>query len=497
MIGNPYSRRSPPGVREDRSSRSTAAVEPDAASRLSWKAVLAGALICACVHEPAGLGSFAAPEFVHERVAAGPHNVLSLIVTAGVRHADSVAVRLAVMDAGAGEDIVTAAVAVRADSVRVPVLGLRPDRAYLLHAVAWGPGGTATGSVLPAMTGSLPSDLPSWAAGGPDPSPGFVVFAAVSYGVVIDNTGRIVWYRRFPNGPGLNFMTQPTGHYVVRPPTPDPTDVEPWLELDALGDVTRTLGCARGLPSRFHDLISEPDGSYWILCDETRAMDLSPLGGMSAARVTGTVVQHVSADGALMFEWSAFDHFELTDLDSAERRGANVNWTHGNALDFDADGNLILSFRSLGEITKINAQTGEIVWRMGGRRNQFTFLDTPVPAFSRQHSVRATGPGRLLLLDNVGDPGQSQAERYVVDESDRSARLVQWRAAGPGRVTVIGGSVQDLPDGRMLAAFGTAGRVEEYDAAGRVVWSITGDAGYVFRAQRIQSLYAPGAGSAR
>lgn len=39
--------------------------------------------------------------------------------------------------------------------------------------------------------------------------------------------------------------------------------------------------------------------------------------------------------------------------------------------------------------------------------------------------------------------------------------------------------------------------VEQYDAQGRVVWKIEGNAGYVFRAQRILSLYSPGSGSPR
>jgi len=37
------------------------------------------------------------------------------------------------------------------------------------------------------------------------------------------------------------------------------------------------------------------------------------------------------------------------------------------------------------------------------------------------------------------------------------------------------------------------GRVEEYDATGTVVWSINGNAGYFFGAQRICSPYNPGA----
>src|SRR5206468_221350 len=124
------------------------------------------------------------------------------------------------------------------------------------------------------------------------------------YGLVIDNSGRVVWYRRFADGPGLNFMAEPNGHYVARPETPDGAPPHRWVELDPLGNVIRTFGCARGLEPRFHDLISETGGGYWIMCDETRTMDLTALGGVADARVTGTVVQSIGADGALRFEWS-------------------------------------------------------------------------------------------------------------------------------------------------------------------------------------------------
>jgi hypothetical protein len=324
-----------------------------------------------------------------------------------------------------------------------------------------------------------------------------VVFAARLYGLVIDNTGRVVWYRRFPNGIGLSFMAQPNGRYVARPATPDPSDVESWVELDPLGNIRRTLGCARGLQTRPHDMISELDGGYWLMCDEVRTMDLTAAGGIGDARVTGTAIQHLSADGTLLFHWSPFEHFAITDGEAADRTGASVNWTHGNALDLDVDGNPIVSFRNLGEITKINAVSGAVIWRMGGRRNQFTFPDSPSPPFSGQHSARVSAPGALIILDNLGSPGESRAEGYTVDEVALTARLARSYTSIPGVVTQIGGSVQSLPGGRTLVSFGTAGRVEEYDAAGRVTWRIDGDAGYVFRAQRIRSLYAPGVGTAR
>src|SRR5207253_2282170 len=293
--------------------------------------------------------------------------------------------------------------------VLVPRVGLLPDTRDLLRFVACAGDQTILGDTVGFATGTLPAALPRYVTDGADPSPGYVVFATGLYGLVIDNGGRVVWYHRFsPYGPGLNFEAQPTGRYVARPSVPDPTVLPHWVEIDPLGTVTRTFGCAGGLSPRFHDLIAEPDGAYWIMCDETRTMDLSGLGGVANAQVMGTVVQHVSSEGDVLFQWDPFDHFEITDLVPASRTG-----------------------------------------------------------------------------------------RYVYDAELHTAQLVASYGPSPGVTAQLGGSTQDLPGGRTLVSFGPAGRVEEYDASGQVVWHIEGNPGYVFRAQRIRSLYRPGVGSPR
>jgi hypothetical protein len=225
-------------------------------------------------------------------------------------------------------------------------------------------------------------------------------------------------------------------------------------------------------------------------------MDLSSIGGQSAAQVTGTMIQHVSATGTLLFSWSPFDHFSLMDLDSISRSGPTVNWTHGNALDFDESGHLLVSFRSLSEITKINVIDGTVIWRMGGLANQFSFPGGQTP-FARQHGLRVLGPGLLQLLDNLGEPTGSRAERYQFDEQNRTAGMVTSFSAPPAVTAQLGGTTQSLPGGRILVAYGNASRVQEYDDSGNVVWEIQGSPGYIFRAQRILSLYHPGAGTAR
>jgi arylsulfotransferase ASST len=465
---------------------------------IRWHGIVGVAgLVAGCVNEPAAPSLPLAPMISAASVTANSHNALSAIVSVHVRNADSVAVLFHLSDVPSAGDSITPAAQTVGDSAAIPVLGLLPARRYALRAVAYWAGRNVLGAEMELTTGVLPLDLPHYVASGPDPSPGYVVFAARLYGLVIDNTGRVVWYRVFPNGPGLSFMAEPNGHYVARPTTPDPADVDPWVEIDPLGNITRTLGCGLGLQPRPHDMISERDGGYWLMCDEVRTMDLTAEGGVAQARVTGTAVQHLSVGGTLLFHWSPFDHFAITDGQPADRTGANVNWTHGNALDLDVDGNLIVSFRNLGEITKIDAVSGAVIWRMGGRQNQFTFLDSPVPAFTGQHSARVSAPGALMILDNLGTPNESRAEGYSVDEAARTARLARSYSSLPGVVTQIGGSVQNLPGGRTLVSYGTAGRVEEYDSAGRLMWNIEGDAGYVFRAQRISSLYAPGVGTGR
>jgi hypothetical protein len=150
----------------------------------------------------------------------------------------------------------------------------------------------------------------------------------------------------------------------------------------------------------------------------------------------------------------------------------------------------------LNEITRIDTVTGNVSWRMGGLANQFTFPGGLQP-FTRQHGVRIIAPDRIQLLDNLGEPAGSRAEQYRFDESRREASLVGSFSALPPVTALLGGTTQLGADGRILVAYGNGNRVQEYDRSGAVTWQIEGDAGYIFRAQRIHSLYLPGAGSPR
>ncbi len=260
-----------------------------------------------------------------------------------------------------------------------------------------------------------------------------------------------------------------------------------------LGEEIGRYACV-GYKTRFHDLLVLENGERWIMCDEDQVMDLSASGGMPDALVTATVVQHQSPAGAVLFQWRALDHFAITDVPLDVRTGQAVNFTHCNGIALDADGNLLLSSRTLNEITKINATTGDIMWRMGGLANQFTFPGDPKGFFAQQHGLRFAGPGHIQILDN-GTSAPSRLVRYAVDPVALTATMDFEFIDAPTTFTIVGGSTQVYPNGRALVSFGREGRVVEVDQQGNRAWELTGiDNVYVFRAQRIQSLYFPAVG---
>lgn len=418
-----------------------------------------------------------------------PENVLAAQVEVQAEAYDSAYIRFR---AGAGPVQETPAVAFNGDTLSlVPVLGLDTAAVYEFSIVLKLSG--AADQVVDSLSftsGSLPVWIPPIGSTGASSEAGYLAVSLPDGAVIVDNFGKVVWYHYSPNGVLNSFQAQPAGVYTILGTGATETQFH---VLNSLGQETGTLACI-GRPTRFHEVLVAGGGDAWLLCDETRTMDLTAVGGEAAAAVTATVVQHLSVAGTLLWEWNAFDHFDITDLPLVDRTGPNVNFTHGNGLGFDADSNLVLGFRSLSEVTKVDRTTGAIIWRFGGLRNEFTILNDPKGEFEHQHGVRWAGLGQIQVLDN-GLIAPSRFVRYFLDPTAHTA-LMQWQFVDdPGTWTLVGGSTQYHPDGHGTVSFGRAGRIIEVDQAGNRAWELTGlDGVYVFRAQRIGSLYTAGFG---
>jgi hypothetical protein len=228
-------------------------------------------------------------------------------------------------------------------------------------------------------------------------------------------------------------------------------------------------------------------------------MDLTTLGGRPGQPVAGHILVRQSASGATEFLWSAWDHFSLADwlfVPANLSSYASIDFDHPNSLALDRDGNYIVSFAGLGEITKIDTVTGQMRWRLGGRHNQFSIVGDPLGGFGFQHDVRVLENGDLLFFDNglVHTPPESRALQYRLDLKKMTATLVWEYRHEPPVFNAFVGSVQRFQNGNTLIGYGAANLMTEVSPSGQVIWearlTIDGQSvPFFYRVRRIASLY--------
>jgi hypothetical protein len=264
-----------------------------------------------------------------------------------------------------------------------------------------------------------------------------------------------------------------------------------FLVMDRTCTVIDTLQCGNGYDTDPHELRILPNGHTLMLGLDEEVVDMSHVvpGGYSSALVVGYVIQELDQNKNVVFQWRSWDHFQITDAMHIDLTATWIDYVHGNALDVDTDGNLLLSSRHLNEITKINRETGAILWRLGGMNNQFRFVNDSI-GFSYQHAVRRIANGNITLLDN-GDfhvPPFSRALEYALDEEQKTATLVWQYRNTPDVFGSAMGFVQRMENGNTLIGWGAGNpTVTEVAADGTKLYEMTFDAGvYSYRAFRYE-----------
>jgi hypothetical protein len=126
-----------------------------------------------------------------------------------------------------------------------------------------------------------------------------------------------------------------------------------------------------------------------------------------------------------------------------------------NELDIDEDGHVLVSARHLSEVTKINRDSGEIIWRLSGAHSSFTFVNDPLNGTSFQHDISALGNGHYLIFDNGNyhNPQVSRAVEYQLDLTNMIAQLFWQFRDTPDKYTYWRGNAQRLPTGNTLINF--------------------------------------------
>ncbi len=345
---------------------------------------------------------------------------------------------------------------------------------------------------------TLPKDFPSTTVLKEDrPETGLLFLSNLDYSntglyspylMILDQSCNPLFYRKM-TGNCFDFKPQPNGEFTF------------WNQgvfwgMDSTFSINQTYQCKNGISTDAHDLQFMANGHILYLGMDVQQIDMSSIvpDGNPEAIVLGLVIQEMDRDNNIVFQWRSWDHFNITDATYLDFTAGTIDYVHANALEVDTDGNILLSSRHLDEITKINRETGGIIWRMGGKNNQFTFTNDSI-GFSHQHAIRRIANGHVTLYDNGNyhTPQFSRAVEYRLDEKEKTATLVWQYRNTPDYFGPAMGNVQRLRNGNTLINWGTTNpSVTEVTSEGAKAFEMTLPEGvYSYRAYKTDKALLP------
>lgn len=282
--------------------------------------------------------------------------------------------------------------------------------------------------------------------------------------MILDRYGRIIYFKKYTRAQN-DFKLQPDGEITQAGPLGSNAAAR-WIVLDTLFNIIDSVKCPPGIFTDLHDLQKLPDGSYLLLGFENRIMNLTAYNyfngngspGSPNALVVCAVVMILDENNNPLFTWKSADHFKFSDVSEEWLFSPTlVDWTHSNAVEMDTDGNIMLCSRHFNEITKINRQTGAIMWRLGGKRNQFAFSNDPYSGFRGQHDIRRIANGNITLFDNgfnMNPLHPARALEYQLNESNLTANLVWSHTYGNNVYSRFTGGMQRISNGNTVIDWG-------------------------------------------
>lgn len=237
------------------------------------------------------------------------------------------------------------------------------------------------------------------------------------------------------------------------------------------GEIARVRP-ANGRQMDMHEFLLTPQGTALFFCSpQVVQHDLTSVHGPRNGQVIQTTIQEVDVgSGRLVSEWRSLEHVAVTEsyLPLAEP----YDYMHGNSIALDADGNLLVSARHTWALYKLDRKSGAVIWRMGGRRGNFTVERGA--QFSWQHNAIPLGQGLITLFDDgsngpIKTESQSRGLFLAVDERSHTVKARRSYTHPKHLLSGAMGSVQVLPSGHVVVGWGLEPYATEFAADGNLV----------------------------
>ncbi len=237
-----------------------------------------------------------------------------------------------------------------------------------------------------------------------------------------------------------------------------------------------SVNAGNGYQADLHDIQITPSGAAFITAYSIVEANLSSAGGATRGALQDAIVQEVDIKtGLVMFEWHAYGHVALDDSYWPRPASPATPWDyfHVNSISLDpwGDGNFLISARNTWAGYEIDHDTGQVLWRLGGRYPSFKMDSGTETAW--QHDISWQPDHTLTLFDNGDSPQEHKQTRIVherIDWSDRTVQLISEAVHTPSLLANSQGDDQLLPDGDSFVGWGALPYVSEFSPAGKLVF---------------------------
>ena len=315
---------------------------------------------------------------------------------------------------------------------------------------------------------------------------------------ILDHSGKVIWFHAVPEGEeAADFRAQRyRGKQVLT-----------WWQGTGLGGLAKgvdyiydghhhriaAVKAGNGLHADGHEFLITPRDTALILAYTTATADLTSIGGPAKQTVINGVVQEIDIDtGKLLFQWNSQDHVAFSE--SKQPLPSSVSspwdWFHVNAIKIDSDGNYLIDARDTWAAYKVNHKTGEIIWRLGGKKSSFKLeaasgesLDKAGEIFAWQHDPEPVDKDTYTFFDNesagAGNTGTGATNEFAytrvvtvkLDERKRTATLIKSVKQPERLIAPSQGDAQTTASGHLVVGWGSQPYFSEFNAAGHLLFN--------------------------
>ena len=337
----------------------------------------------------------------------------------------------------------------------------------------------------------LPPDFTNWKATryGPTQAQWYLMTpigpGSSRYVAISDSNGVPVWWTRTAHPPfdasllrngNLAWCRYLGGKFAV-------TSYERYEIRRLDGSLVRRLRIV-GTSTDMHELQELPNGNFLLVGYKARTgVDLRAYGGPASSKVYDGYIQEITPSGRKVWDWNSKDHIDLSETadwwpsliqqqQQSPARNRYYDIVHINSVEPDGD-SLILSFRDLDAVYKINRSTGAVEWKIGGthRPESLNIVGDPAyggTTFGGQHDARVLPDGTVTVFDNGTQRDRPpRAVRYRLNEGARTATLLEQITDPEAFRSGYAGSARKLPGGNWVVSWGGTTLVTEASPSGQ------------------------------